>query len=274
MNKEKIKHGIAMIAGIALFHYLLPRELLSLHILFRFLYLVPVAYVAFYTGRKGGLLTALAVTVVFLPHFFMATATQEFIAGNIGAIILFFLAGFFVGNFRDVSEREILKRQEQRQIISASKDGIRSILFYSDNTQLSSAAAEWFISFFADRTMSVCLLSIYNEDETDSFPTEESAREHVSHIKTESRQHVENIRQKLISNGFEAAKIVTKQMPITGNSSISDKILDEVKEGGYDLVLLPKHPKTHTQEFMFGDTAIQVMRKASVPVLSVKGTFE
>ncbi|MDW7772872.1 MAG: universal stress protein [Desulfobulbaceae bacterium] len=52
---------------------------------------------------------------------------------------------------------------------------------------------------------------------------------------------------------------------------MSDKILEEVKAGGHDLVLLPKHEKTHTQEFMFGDTAIQVLRKASVPVLSVKG---
>jgi nucleotide-binding universal stress UspA family protein len=55
-------------------------------------------------------------------------------------------------------------------------------------------------------------------------------------------------------------------------ASISDKILEELRTERCDLVLLPKHDKTHAQESLFGDTAVQLLRKASIPILSVKGS--
>lgn len=55
---------------------------------------------------------------------------------------------------------------------------------------------------------------------------------------------------------------------------ISDKIVEYLNEHAFDFFLLCKHNKKKSEEFLFGDTAIQVLRKTTVPVLIVKGTAE
>lgn len=261
-----------MIISVAVFHYFIPRDLLTLHILFRLLYLVPITYVALYSGRLGGIISAIAVTLIFLPHFFMQTTSHEFIAGNIGAIILFILAGYFVGSFRDKSEKEVLAQKNKLQFVTTHKGEGNNILFYADNTQLACATAEWFINIFGHTVTALTILSVYNSDESEKFSTEKEAEDFVSQRKIETDAYMERIKNELSSKGIAADKIITKSVTTRGKAAVSDKILEELKTGNYDLVLLPKHDKTHAQEFLFGDTAVQLLRKASIPILSVKGS--
>lgn len=272
MNTKQKTLAAAMVTGVAIFHYFIPRDLLTIHILFRFLYLVPITYVALYTGRLGGIVSAMAVTLIFLPHFFIPTTNHEFVAGNIGAIILFILAGYFVGNFRDKSEKEVLARKNRLQFVATHKGEGTNILFYADTTQLATAAAEWFMNTFGHTVTALTILSVYRSDESEQFSTEKEAEEYVSQRKKETDTHREHIENAFISKGIAAGKITNKSVTTEGKTAISDKILDELKTGSYDLVLLPKHDKTHAQEFLFGDTAVQLLRKASVPILSVKGS--
>ena len=84
------------------------------------------------------------------------------------------------------------------------------------------------------------------------------------------------IRDILTDTGISANKITVKTVSLNHKERVSDKILEELTNGGYDydMVLLPKHDQTKAQEFLFGDTAVRLLRRAPVPVLSVKGTRE
>jgi len=269
--KQKILAAV-MIISVAVFHYFIPRDLLTLHILFRFLYLVPITYVALYTGRLGGVVIALTVTLVFLPHFFMSTSSHEFVAGNIGAVILFNLAGYFVGSFRDKSEQEVIAQKKKLRVVATHKGEGNNILFYADSTQLASATAEWFTAAFGPAVAALTILSVYNTDESEKFSTEKEAEKFVSQREKETEASLEHIKNEFSSKGIAADKITIKSVTMKGKAVISDKILEELNTENYDMVLLPKHDKTHAQEFLFGDTAVQLLRKASIPILAVKGS--
>ncbi len=269
-TKQKIL-AAAMILSVAVFHYFIPRDLLTLHVLFRLFYLVPIIYVALCMGRLGGILTAITVTFIFLPHFFMATTSHEFVAGNVGAVVLFNLAGYFVGNFRDRSEREVHEQKGKLQIVPIHKGEGGNILFYVDDTQLSKATVEWFSDFIGHGITTLALFGVYSEEESEKYPSQKQIEEHVAQLKIEKKLYLENIKEEFVEKGVASETISIKSVSRRGKASVSDKILDELKNGSYDLILLPKHNKTKAQEFLFGDTAIQLLRKAPIPVLSVKG---
>ena len=49
-----------------------------------------------------------------------------------------------------------------------------------------------------------------------------------------------------------------------------DRILDTVKSGGYDLVVMGKHGHGGLKKAVTGDTARRVIRRCKVPVMVVQ----
>lgn len=273
MKRKKIIFAIVLLFIIAIVHLQIPEHDLTLHVLLRLLYLVPIAYVALLTGRKGGVLTSLAATIVFLPHFFFSGANQEFIAGNITAVILFNLTGFFVGYFRDVSERGYINQRQQQVVIAPEGKGHR-VLFYVDKSPLSSGVAKWFGTSFGSRDTSVTLFWVYNDDVSEKFASQQSADEYMAQFKIDTESKLGGIRDLLTDSGIPADRILVKTAALHQKARVSDKILEELKNESYDLVLMPKHEQTKAQEFLFGDTAIRLLRGSPIPVLSVKGALD
>lgn len=273
MKRKKIIFAIVLLFIIAVIHLRIPERDLTLHILLRLLYLAPIAYVALLAGLRGGILTSLAATLVFLPHFFFSGADQEFIVGNITAVFLFNLTGFFVGYFRDVSERGYINRRQQKVVIAPEVKEHR-VLFYVDNSPLSSGVANWFGSSFGSRDMSVTLFWVYNDDISENFASQQMADEHAVQFKKDEESILGGIRDLLTDTGIPADRISIKRVALHQKARVSDKILEELTNGSYDLVLMPKHEQTKAQEFLFGDTAIRLLRESHIPVISVKGTLE
>ncbi len=58
----------ALILAISFFHYTTPTIYRPLHELYKVLYFIPIVLGAFGFGLRGGIITALAVTFVYLPH--------------------------------------------------------------------------------------------------------------------------------------------------------------------------------------------------------------
>lgn len=272
MKPKEIYITLFFIVVVSTVHYLIPEDLLYLHIILRFLYLIPIAYIALGHGRKAGTVAAAVVTLIFTPHFFMATTTKDFFAENIGAILLFFITGFFIGNVRNVSEKEIIKHNEKEQLVKNSKGESKSILFYIDHTRLSASSVEWFVSLFGVSSVNITLMCVYSENQNEKFPSLSLAGEHISQLKDVVALCLEGIRKKLINKGIASDRIVIKTVPIKEKVPVSDMILEELNGGQYDLAILAKHEMTKAQEFIFGDTAVQLLRKSSFPVLSVKGS--
>lgn len=58
----------ALLTIISSFHYLTPTGLTPLHELYKVLYFIPIILGAFAFGVRGGVLTAMAATAIYLPH--------------------------------------------------------------------------------------------------------------------------------------------------------------------------------------------------------------
>jgi two-component system sensor histidine kinase HydH len=58
----------AFIIGISLLHYTTPLRLPMLHDIFQRLYYIPIILAAFWFGLRGGLVSAIVVSVLYAPH--------------------------------------------------------------------------------------------------------------------------------------------------------------------------------------------------------------
>lgn len=73
----------------------------------------------------------------------------------------------------------------------------------------------------------------------------------------ETSAFLDKIRNILIETTIPPESILAKNIAVTGKVSVSDKLLEELKNGGYDLVLLAKHKQAEAHEFLFGDVSIR-----------------
>lgn len=120
------RYRFALIAGLVVLftalHYVTPLTVPSVHIVYRELYFVPIILAAIWGGKKGGLITSIAVSLIYIPHVFflaephpsfdpnmmlMISATSaESLWGNLFQILFFNLVGFFLGFMIENIEKE------------------------------------------------------------------------------------------------------------------------------------------------------------------------
>ena len=273
MSRKQTAIIILVTLVVAIIHTFIPQRFLALHIILRLLYFIPIILAALSSGRKGGLLAALAVSVIFLPHFFFHHASREFMIENAVAIVLFVLSGYFIGSFREYSEVELNRRlAEERMGVPVRDAEHPRVLFYNDGSYLSLATAEWFIGKRYNLSkMSIVLLMVSVQDREEMLAdtmagSQNSEKEQPLEL---SALRIKNI---LLEGGIEEKNLETVVLTVTEKIPVSDKIIEYLGEHEFDLLLLCKHNKKKSEEFLFGDTAIQVLRKTNIPLLIVKGT--
>ncbi|EKD39491.1 MAG: UspA protein [uncultured bacterium] len=273
MSRKQTIIIVLVTLAVAIIHTLIPQRFLALHIILRLLYFIPIILAALSGGRKGGLIVAGAISLVFLPHFFFHHASREFMLENAVAIVLFMLSGFFVGSFRESSEIELNKRlAEERMVVPVRASEQQRVLFYNDGSYLSLATAEWFIGKRYNLfKMSMVLLMVSTQDREEMLAdtmagSQNSVKEQPLEL---SALRIKNI---FLEGGIEEKNLETVVLTVTEKIPVSDKIIEYLGEHEFDLLLLCKHNKKKSEEFLFGDTAIQVLRKTNIPLLIVKGT--
>ena len=274
MHKKQIAVVILLTAIVAIIHSFIPEKYLALHIIFRLLYFIPIVLAALSTGRKGGLITSFAISLIFLPHFFFVNANSEFIAGNAVAIVLFNLCGLFVGSFRESTEVGLVKRLQQEQVVVPSRDAEQQrVLFYIDGSPLSLSTAQWLGNRYDLSKMSVVLLQVITQDREEILADTLAGKQGLAQDQV-SAMAVNQIKQALIDAGMDEETIEKAAVTVAGKVPISEKIVEYLNDHEFDFLLLCKHNKKKSEEFLFGDTAIQVLRKTSTPMLIVKGIEE
>ena len=273
MNRKK--HWIVILTAlvVASIHSFIPEEYLTVHILLRLLYFIPIVYVALYSGYKAGVITALIISLIFLPHFFISGASPEFIAGNIVAIILFNLSGLIIGLFRESSATELSHRIRKPHHIQDQGAADQKVLFYVDGTQLCLSTAEWYVKRYWRRGLSFILLSVLADSKEE---TEAARGAGTSHSKSQERDNsmLDNIRRVLNGQGVKDENIKAVSVTLKEKVPVSSKIMEFATKYKADTILLCKHNKKKSEEFLFGDTAIQLVRKTDIPVVVVKGVEE
>lgn len=102
----------AMVVGISLLHYLTDAQLVPYHAIYRSLYYIPLAVAAVRWGLRGGLMTAVVICVLYIPHTLIVLhASMDGIDALLECGAFLFVAGL-TGYLAD-AERQQRQRAQQ-----------------------------------------------------------------------------------------------------------------------------------------------------------------
>lgn len=112
-----------LVAAFSVLHYITPASRPILHDVWRKLYFVPILLAAFWFGMRGGLITSVVTSVIYLPHVLHQWAhihTQR--EDAIFDILLYNIVGGLTGFLaaREQEQREKLQ-QAQKELLRADR---------------------------------------------------------------------------------------------------------------------------------------------------------
>jgi nucleotide-binding universal stress UspA family protein len=107
----------------------------------------------------------------------------------------------------------------------------------------------------------VVLMSVWEADKIDYTKLHASDKE--TKLKNQAREVLQKYSTQLKEQGIEVKTNLSGGDP-------SELILQEVKKGKYDLIIMGSRKLNKLQELMFGSVSDRVTRLCSVPVLVVK----
>lgn len=118
------------IIGISLFHYLTPLHLPALHDLFQRLYYIPIILAAFWFGLRGGLGTAVVVSILYVPHvLFQWGARPSLELEKFLEILLYNVVGGITGY---LSQKEEERRNELERAARRLEESYRTLRSQAD----------------------------------------------------------------------------------------------------------------------------------------------
>jgi signal transduction histidine kinase len=101
------------LAGTTLLHYLTDIHLIPYHSIYRSLYYVPIAVAAVRYGRRGGVLTALTASILYIPHVILSWNIMIDDGFNdLLENVIFLFVGAFAGTLADAERRQRQRAQD------------------------------------------------------------------------------------------------------------------------------------------------------------------
>lgn len=103
------------IISITIVHYVTRQEDIILHVIFRELYFIPIILAGFWFGLKGGLITSLVVSTLYLPIVIgIPNDLNGHQLGNLLQILIFNVVAFLVGwlQERELRHQEIKRKED------------------------------------------------------------------------------------------------------------------------------------------------------------------
>ena len=112
--------NVASIAGalvlVTIFHWNMANAHPLLHEVSQRLYYLPIVYAAYRYGLRGGLATAFASALLFIPHLYLHLNDAETFRNQVAELIMFTLVGAVTGSLSALQ-----KREHRRYIETAEK---------------------------------------------------------------------------------------------------------------------------------------------------------
>ena len=101
------------LAGTTTLHYLTDIQLIPYHSIYRSLDYVPIAIAAVRYGRRGGVITALTATVLYIPHVVLSwNVLMDDAFNDLLENAIFLFVGAFAGTLADAERRQRKRAQE------------------------------------------------------------------------------------------------------------------------------------------------------------------
>jgi signal transduction histidine kinase len=117
---------VLALAAISTLHYLTDVRLIPYHSIYRSLYYVPIAVAAVRYGWRGGVLTALATTVLYLPHVVISAQSMPMDSFNDALEnVLFLFVGGFAGSLADAERTQRRRAQETAEQLAEANQRLQ-----------------------------------------------------------------------------------------------------------------------------------------------------
>ncbi|MBK5297436.1 MAG: sensor histidine kinase, partial [Vicinamibacteria bacterium] len=117
---------VLLVATISTLHYVTSPTRVVWHEVFQRLYYVPIILAAYWYGVRGGLLTALLVSLAYLPHIRMAwTQGVQQEASRYAELVVFNLVGVVVGLLAGAQRRVTERYQRAAASLEAANRELR-----------------------------------------------------------------------------------------------------------------------------------------------------
>jgi signal transduction histidine kinase len=121
---------MAFVVGISLLHYFTPLNLPMLHDIYQRLYYIPIILAAFWFGLRGGIVCAIAVSIVYAPHILfqwgghLTMEMEKYLE-----IVLYNVVGGITGF---LSQKGEARRRELQRTAQGLEDSYRKLQAQAD----------------------------------------------------------------------------------------------------------------------------------------------
>ena len=117
---------VVALVSISTLHYLTDVRLIPYHSIYRSLYYVPIAVAAVCYGRRGGILTALTTTALYLPHVVISSNLMPMDSfSDALENLLFLFIGGFAGYLADAEREQRQRAQEVASQLAAANERLQ-----------------------------------------------------------------------------------------------------------------------------------------------------
>lgn len=279
MISLKKSHKIAIVALfvllIAFFDYATTLHLSANDLVYRELYFIPVLLGAYWFGKKGGIFTGLAASVVYLPCAMlgapMGSATYF---SNLLEIVLFNAAGYFVGTYYDLRKTQFVLTSSDydEDIPQQAKDipqQAKNILFCIYSAENTTRAAHYIANNFLDHSnTTITVIGFLRVQSQDFFGTKQEFQAAFEKSNAEMINFMKRVKAILLQGGISETNVRERKITVEGKT-IANSVLEEQHRGHYDMIIVGCTKMPKAQEFLFGNPNIAIVREAPCPVLII-----
>ncbi len=129
------------LAVTTLLHYLTDIRLIPSHSIYRSLYYVPIAVAAVRYGRRGGVLTALTASLLYVPHVVFSWGVMH--ADGINDLLenaVFLFVGAFAGTLADAERTQRRRAQAASEQLAAANTALQAQVTIAEQMRASIAS--------------------------------------------------------------------------------------------------------------------------------------
>jgi nucleotide-binding universal stress UspA family protein len=123
-------------------------------------------------------------------------------------------------------------------------------------------------TFVKDSGMHITIFGLIREPSEDLF----SNQKELDKVRTDNESSVLHLVQEaqeiLVTGGFPAETIETKTVRIQ-KGSLAGNIIEEQQRSHYDTIVVGGARMSKTEEFLFGNVAVKLVRESDCPVLTI-----
>jgi nucleotide-binding universal stress UspA family protein len=112
------------------------------------------------------------------------------------------------------------------------------------------------------READITMIYVINEPSVDIMPDNKARQQYVEEMKEKTLEFVESIASHLSNWGIRKENIHLKILSCAKVTSVAEAVLQELRQGKYETVVVGRRGGSKREEFLFGSVSNKIIREA------------